>query len=123
KEKYRQSEPEKIEDLEISLRASPARDCRPGQPEEKQRRIGCEMLAEKSEQLERMKARYFVETAARLEVGQRDPGVARIPNNRRDRAKTENQKEQIKIRPAKFAAQAPDENEHEQNRYQFDCIG
>jgi hypothetical protein len=76
-----------------------------------------------NEQLERMKARYFVETAARLEVGQRDPGVARIPNNRRDRAKTKNQQEQIKIRPAKFAAQAPDENEHEQNRYQFDCIG
>ena len=76
------------------------------------------MLAQKSEQLERMKARYFVETAARLEVGKRDPGVARIPNNRRNRAKTKNQQEQIKIRPAKFATQARDENEHEENRYQ-----
>src|SRR4030095_15029626 len=70
-----------------------------------------------------MKARRFIETASRPEMGERDPGVTRIPKDRRNRAESENEQEQIKIRPAKFTAQAADEQEHEQNGYQLEGVG
>ena len=53
------------------------------------------MFAEKRQKLDRMKTEALLKTAARSQVRQRDPGVLRVPDNRRDRAKSEHSEQQI----------------------------
>ena len=105
-EENRQPEPEKVEGLELLPGAPPARDHRPGEAEKKERRIGREMLAEKSEELERMETGRVLEAAAGSEVREGDPGVLRIPDDRRNRAEREDEEEEVKIWPNEFATQA-----------------
>ncbi len=81
------------------------------------------MFPEKGKQLERMKAGRVIEAAPRLEMRERDPGVLGIPNERRNGAERADEKEQIKTRPHKFAAQLPGEKEDQQNREQLECVG
>ena len=40
-----------------------------------------------------MEAKALFNTPARLQMGQRNPGVLRVPDNRRDRAKSEDGKQ------------------------------
>ena len=53
---------------------------------------------------------------------QGDPGVVRIPNDRRNRAESENEQEQIKIGPPKFPTQSRQE-EDKNDRDQLERVG
>lgn len=60
------------------------------------------MFCKERKHLERMKTGRFVEAAALFEMLQGDPGVVRIPNDRRNRTEGENEQEQIQVGPQKF---------------------
>src|ERR1700674_2742137 len=86
KREHRQTKPEQKENLELLVHPSPAPDHGPRQRAEEQRRVKYEMFAEEFECLERPKADVFRQTAACLQMRRRDPGMLRVPDDRRDGA-------------------------------------
>ena len=85
----RQSEPEKIERLELRLHARPARYDRPDEGQKQNWRIGQKMLRQENEDRCWMKSGIAFKSTARAQMIKRDPGVLRVPNDRRDRAEQE----------------------------------
>src|SRR5207245_1217654 len=73
------------------------------------------MLGKKFQRFERTKANIFGKTAARAQVAQCDPGVLRIPDNRRKRADNENREQPIQTRSFEFLSQPRGKREHEQH--------
>src|ERR1700730_11817025 len=92
KREHRQSKPKQKQNLELLIHAPPASDHRPGQRAKKQRRIEDEMFAKEFQRLKRAKADVFSQTAARPQMCERDPGMLRVPNDRRNGAQNENSK-------------------------------
>src|SRR2546421_12527305 len=84
-----QAEPKQEEHFELLIHAPPAADHAPNQRGKKQRRIENEMFAKKFQRLERTKADFFRQTAAPSQMGQRDPGMLPVPDDRRNCAEKE----------------------------------
>ena len=53
----------------------------------------------------------------------RDPGMLRVPDDRRDRANHEDPEQPIKPRTLKLLTQPRREGEYQQNTDDFECVG
>src|SRR3981081_2334520 len=84
---------------------APARDHGPGQRQKKERRIKDEMFAEKFQDFERMKSDFFIQTPARPQMRERDPGVLSVPGDRRNSANRERAEKPIQSVRFEFAPQ------------------
>ena len=69
-----------------------------------------------------MEAEALLNTAARAQMRQRDPGVLRVPDNRRDCAKSKNSEEQIQAGPRKLLSEPRSQREHKQNRHKLERV-
>src|SRR5439155_11709950 len=94
KGEHRQSKPHPEQDLELLIHAPPACDHPPRDCEKQKWRIGKKMRAEKRKNFEWMDSKPLFDASARSQMCQRDPGVLRVPHNRRDGAKSEHSEQE-----------------------------
>src|SRR5438477_12204022 len=113
KSEHRQTKPKEKEDFELLIYAAAASNHAPHQSGKEQRRIKKEVFAKKFERFERTKSHFFGQTAARSQVSQGDPGVLRVPDNRRNRANEKTTEQPIQARPFEFLPQPRRERQHQ----------
>src|SRR5262249_62117540 len=102
--KHRQTKPHQEQHFELLIHSAPTGDNSPDQRQKQQRRIHDKVLSQKREHLSWMKSEAALKTPARAQVRQRDPGVLRVPDNRRNCANNEQSDQQIYAGPFEFAS-------------------
>src|SRR5262249_5021833 len=110
---HRQSKPHQKQHLQLLIDTTPASNDPPDQCEKEKRRINEKMLEEKPENLERMKTEPMLEIPTRAQMRQRDPGMLRVPHNRRNRAKNEHPDQQIDAGAFEFPSQPWNERQYD----------
>ena len=80
------------------------------------------MFAEEFECLEWPKADVFRQTAACLQMRRRDPGMLRVPDDRRDGADNKTSEQPVQTRPFEFLAEPGRQSENEQGAHDFQGV-
>src|SRR4029453_15333632 len=122
KNEHWQSKPHQEQHLELLVYASPASNDAPCQRQEQKWRVGQKMAAEEHENLAGMEPKALVDAPARAQMRQRNPGMLRVPDNRRDGAKREHDEQRIQTGPRKLLSEPGRQGEHEQNRNKLECV-
>src|SRR5437762_7365118 len=81
------------------------------------------MFAEKGGQLEGMETKSAFETAARLQMAERDPNMLRVPDDRRNRAEKKTAEQQVEPRATEFLSQARGERQDKHDRHDLERVG
>jgi hypothetical protein len=118
----RQAEPDQIKHFELLPGPAPIRHHGPGKSKEKERREGQEMGAEKPEHFERTDAERLIEPTARLQMRERDPGVFRVPDDRRRQTKRESAEQKIELEALEFLAMTRHERQNQQHRNELERV-
>src|ERR1700720_1928868 len=80
------------------------------------------MLTKEFERLERTKTNVFSETAARAQMQERDPGVLRVPDDRRNGAECKEPNQGVQTRSFEFLPKARHKSKHKQHRDDLECV-